>query len=78
MSEQQPLQTKIRGFEVTGYMGLGFSFFGIFVFGNLVIFPSLFSITLPFLIPGILLCAGEVKRYKRRTTNLGATSNKET
>jgi hypothetical protein len=23
MSEQKPLQTKTRGFEVTGYMGLG-------------------------------------------------------
>jgi hypothetical protein len=67
MSEQQPLQTKIRGFEVTGYMGLGFSFFGIFLFGYFVIFPSFFSIALPFLIPGLLLCAGEVKRYKRRT-----------
>jgi hypothetical protein len=63
----EPLQTKTRGFEVTGYMGLGFSFFGIFVFEALLIPGALFSVALSFLIPGILLCAYEAKRYKRRT-----------
>ena len=72
MSEQKPLQTKTRGFEVTGYMGLAFSFFGIAVFGLILSYGGgLFSIALPFLLPGILFCAYEAKRYKRR---IGKTS----
>ena len=48
MSEQKPLQTKTRGFEVTGYMGLAFSFFGIAVFGLILSYGGgLFSIALP-------------------------------
>jgi predicted membrane protein len=68
MSEQKPLQTKTRGFEVTGYTGLAFSFFGIAVFGLILSYGGgLFSIALPFLLPGILFCTYEAKRYKRRT-----------